>query len=65
MSKIEDRVVAKIQQRAEKGFQKYGTTMERTDLDLRAWLIHLQEELMDAAVYAERLIVELDNGKSK
>lgn len=30
--------------------------MERTDLDIVGWLTHLQEELMDAAVYVERLI---------
>jgi len=33
--------------------------MERGDLDLLAWLQHLQEELMDAAVYVERLMQEV------
>jgi hypothetical protein len=37
------------------GFRKYGTTTERTDLSLLDWLQHLQEELLDAAVYVERL----------
>lgn len=58
MSKIEDRVCEKIQQRAEVGKSKYGVTMERSDLNLVEWLTHLQEELMDAAVYVERLIKE-------
>ena len=30
--------------------------MEREDLTNEEWLIHLQEELMDASVYVERLL---------
>jgi len=56
MSKIEDKVCAKIQARAELGERKYGTTMERNDLTGRQWLTHLQEELMDAVVYIQKLI---------
>ena len=58
MSKHEDEVCKKIQERAKVGKAKYGTTMERTDLTTVEWLVHLQEELMDAAVYVERLIEE-------
>jgi len=58
MSKHEDSVCKKIQERAKVGKAKYGTTMERTDLNTLDWLVHLQEELMDAAVYVERLIEE-------
>ena len=46
-------------QRSLSGYTKYGTT---TDIDLRGWLQHLQEELLDAAVYVERLKKELTNG---
>ena len=56
MSKVEDSVCAKIQARAELGQKKYGTTMDRDDLTHEEWLIHLQEELMDACVYVEKLI---------
>lgn len=56
MSKFEEKVIDKIRSRAEVGKKKYGTTMEREDLSLIEWLTHLQEELMDAAVYVERLI---------
>tara|TARA_R110001583_G_scaffold153704_1_gene305428 strand:- start:134 stop:367 length:234 start_codon:yes stop_codon:yes gene_type:complete len=56
MSKHEDEVCKKILQRAKVGKAKYGVTMERTDLNIVEWLTHLQEELMDAAVYVERLI---------
>jgi hypothetical protein len=41
------------------GFKKYGTTTERNDIDLQGWLQHLQEELLDAAVYIERLKKEI------
>lgn len=59
MSSIEDKVCEKIQERSEVGKSKYGVTMERTDLSTIEWLTHLQEELMDAAVYVERLLGDL------
>jgi hypothetical protein len=52
---IIEAVVAQLRTRAEKGKEKYGTTMERDDLTLMQWLQHLQEELMDAAVYIEKI----------
>ena len=48
-----DRVCDKLQQRSARGIEKYGVTTERTDLSKRDWLIHLQEELMDAIIYIE------------
>ena len=56
MSKIEDEVCEKIQQRAEVGLEKYGTTMERDDFSDLEWMNYLQEELMDAVVYLQRMI---------
>lgn len=47
--------------RMETGYKKYGTTTDRTDLGLMQWLQHLQEELLDAAVYVERLKEEVRN----
>ena len=52
---ITEAVVAQLRTRAEKGKEKYGTTMERDDLTLMEWMQHLQEELMDATVYVEKL----------
>jgi len=52
-------------ERMEKGYKKYGTTTERVDIDLLGWLQHLQEELMDAAVYVERIKDELKTSASK
>ena len=57
MSKIEDIVIKKIEARAETGERKYNTTMERSDLTRKAWLIHAQEEAMDLAIYLQKLIM--------
>ena len=56
MRKIENEVCEKIQQRAEVGLKKYGTTMEREDFSDLDWMNYLQEELMDGAVYLQRMI---------
>ena len=55
MSKIEEQVIEQIRNRAAIGKNKYGHTLERKDLNLLEWLQHLQEELMDAACYVEKL----------
>jgi hypothetical protein len=52
---ITEAVVAQLRTRAEKGKSKYGTTMERDDLTFIEWIQHLQEELMDAVVYIEKI----------
>ena len=56
MSKIENSVIEKIKARANTGLIKYGTTLERQDLSTLDWLIHCQEEMLDAANYLEVLI---------
>ena len=52
---MEDRVCNKIQQRKSLGREKYGTTMERTDLSIEEWLTHAQEEAMDLSIYLEKI----------
>jgi hypothetical protein len=56
MSKVEEKVIDKIRQRAEVGFKKYGTTMERDDYSLIKWLKEFQSECLDSAIYAEKII---------
>ncbi len=63
MSKIEDSVCKKILERAKVGKEKYGVTMERDDLNFTQWMTHLQEELMDAIVYIEKVINNKDSGE--
>ena len=48
-------VIKKFEQRAEIGQQKYGTTLDRTDLKFHDWILHAQEELMDGILYLEKL----------
>jgi hypothetical protein len=54
-----DRICKRFQERAQRGLLKYGVTTERKDLTANQWLVHLQEELMDAVVYIERLKQEV------
>lgn len=60
MSHIQDsiikKVIDKLTSRSQVGIKKYGTTLDRDDLSTKEWLIHLQEELMDACGYIEKLI---------
>ena len=51
--KIVQSVIDKFKQRSEIGIKKYGTTLDQNDND--DYLIHLQEELMDAVLYIEKL----------
>lgn len=48
-----------FEQRSKIGIEKYNTTLERNDVDLLGWLTHLQEELMDATLYIQRLKSEV------
>jgi hypothetical protein len=51
--KIVQQVIDKFNQRSQIGIIKYGTTLEENDKD--DYLTHLQEELMDAILYIEKL----------
>lgn len=56
---VEDQIVksvlAKYVERSNTGLKKYGTPLTRNDLTLEQWINHLQEELMDATLYLERI----------
>lgn len=49
------KVLAKYYERSQRGIEKYGRTLDRDDLSFIDWLNHLQEELMDATLYIEKL----------
>jgi tRNA A37 threonylcarbamoyladenosine biosynthesis protein TsaE len=59
--KIVERVVSKYNERSELGMKKYNTTLEDNNLTLVEWLIHLQEELMDATLYIEKSLSKLND----
>ena len=51
---VVERVVDKFISRSDIGFKKYGVTMEEDNSNLKEWLNHLQEELMDAILYIQK-----------
>jgi hypothetical protein len=48
-------VLKRFNARSLAGIEKYSTTLERNDLTGKEWLQHLQDELMDAVLYIEKL----------
>ena len=59
MDKNVENVVKQLRDREEEGLLKYGVNTDRNDLTTLEWLQHLQEELMDASVYIEKLKNEM------
>lgn len=56
---IVESVISQYRERSEVGIKKYNNTMERKDLSNLDWLTHLQQELMDATLYIEKMKNEL------
>lgn len=50
-----DRLVSLIRLRAAAGLEKYGVTVDRTDLTTPQWIDHAVEELIDGAEYLLRV----------
>jgi len=48
-------VIEMFLERAEIGKKKYGVTLDREDLSVKDWILHAQEELMDAILYLQKL----------
>ena len=59
------KVLSKYYERSQLGIKKYGRTLDRDDLSLIDWLNHLQEELMDATLYIEKLKDEARKTRTK
>ena len=57
---IVESVIDQFKDRSNVGIKKYGVTLDREDLTMLEWLIHLQQELMDATLYIEKLKSKLD-----
>lgn len=55
LDSIVTRVINRFKTRAEMGNKKYGTDLDRKDLNSLEWLQHLQDELHDAYLYSEKL----------
>ena len=65
MDRNVENVITQLRSREEQGLLKYGVNTERKDLSTLEWLQHLQEELMDATVYIEKLKSEMKETKDE
>ncbi len=52
---IVSKVIRKFAKRSEVGIKKYNTTLQENNDGLLKFLTHLQEELMDATLYVEKI----------
>lgn len=52
---VVERVVTKFVSRSDVGYEKYGKTLKDDDSNIFTWINHLQEELMDATLYLQKL----------
>ena len=52
---VVERVVTKLVSRSDIGFAKYGVTLEDDKSNVFTWINHLQEELIDAVLYLQKL----------
>lgn len=52
---IVSKVISKFTKRSEVGIKKYNTTLQENSDGLLKFLTHLQEELMDATLYVEKI----------
>ena len=62
---VVENVVDKFVSRSDVGFAKYGKTLRDDNSDIFAWVNHLQEELMDAVLYMQRLKEEITTLKEE
>jgi hypothetical protein len=53
------RIASLLRSRSETGIRKYGTTLDRTDLEVKQWIDHAIEECLDQALYLQRIKDEL------
>jgi hypothetical protein len=53
------RIASLLRSRSETGIRKYGTTLDRTDLEVKQWIDHAIEECLDQALYLMKIKDEL------
>ena len=61
MSNLLNQLISEFQSREERGFKKYRTTMDRTDLSLSEWVQHALEEAMDLSLYLTKIKQQLND----
>lgn len=60
LTDTEELVIRDIKFRQQAGIKKYGTTVANNPLELKLWLQHFYEEMLDGAIYARRALQELE-----
>jgi hypothetical protein len=60
---IVDSIIDKFVDRATFGKQKYGTDLDRNDLELEEWLEHSIQEKMDDILYIQKALIVLREAK--
>jgi len=58
---IVESVINQFKERSEAGIKKYGTTLDRNDLNTLEWINHAQQEAMDFVLYLEKLKSEYND----
>ena len=58
---IIESVVDQLVSRSDVGYEKYGVTLNEDVQGVHRWLQHIQEELLDASNYIEKLKSVLPN----
>ena len=61
---IVDSIIDKFVERAAFGKKKYGTDLDRTDLELIDYINHALEEHMDAILYLQKVKTMLETKNS-
>jgi hypothetical protein len=60
---IVDGIIDQLVHRHRIGKSKYGTDMDRTDLDLKDWLQHRIEEKLDDILYMQKILKTLEDNE--
>lgn len=60
---VVNQIIEKFEERSGLGIKKYGTTLSENKGPKEYWLNHLQEELMDATLYIQKLKTLYDDKK--
>jgi hypothetical protein len=61
---LTDSIIDKFVDRATFGKQKYGTDLDRNDLELEEWLEHSIQEKMDDILYIQKALIVLREAKN-
>ena len=56
-------IIERFVERAKMGKEKYGQTLDRSDLSLEDWLEHSIQEKLDDILYIQKALKEIQDGR--